>query len=187
MLRSPLLGTIAVVVVATAAQAADNRDEAPSVAELDKASQQLKGDMLDLQGELRALERDINHPAKDRWTVFVTRQSGNDKGFRLEQISLALNDRQIAKQQYTADERRALRRGGADRLHLGTLRRGRHHATVTIRGQYNNKSFRREQTLTVDKPDGPRLMAIRVRPRVATESGGTDKPGVSVRHLDDLP
>lgn len=169
------------------ATAAHRDAHAPTVAELDKASQALISDIVQLQAQLLALKRDIRYPAFDRWTVFVTRKAVEQRQFTLASIRLVVDGKPIAVEQYSANERRALRAGGADRLHLGTLSRGRHQATVTITGQWQGKPFRRTQSLTVDKPGGPRIMVLQVHPRVATRSDAPAQPGVTVRHLDDLP
>lgn len=168
------------------AASASNKAKVPTIAELDKASQALVSEIVQLQAQLLAVKRDIRYPAVDRWTVFVTRKAVEERQFTLESIRLVVDGRPVATEQYSANERRALRAGGADRLHLGTLRRGRHHATVTITGQWKGKPFRRTQTLVVDKPGGPRIMALQVHPRVATRSDAPAQPGVTVRHLDDL-
>lgn len=168
------------------ASAAKHEPDAPTVAELDKASQELISDILELQGQLLALKRDIHYPPLDRWTVFVTRKTGEERVFTLEHIGLMLDGKRIAGEQYSANERRALRHGGADRLHLGVLPRGRHHAKVTIVGEYGGEPFRRTQALIVDKTNGPRILVLQVRPRVATRSDAPAQPGVTTRHLDDL-
>lgn len=191
MLRSSLLITVALFTAATLAPAfvcaAAGDSDVPTVAELDKASQKLKSDILQVQAHFLALKRDIRYPAYSRWTVFVTRKTQDTRVFKLKRISLRVDGKPIAEEHYSKNERRALRHGGADRLHLGTLGRGHHRATVTLAGQYHGKSFHRTQTLAVNKPSGPRILVLQVRPQVTTTPGGASKPGVTARHLDDLP
>lgn len=186
MLRSQLLLIAVLLTVAGVGYAADGDTDSSSLAELDATTQSLKSDILDLQAELLALERDIRYPPTDRWTVFVTRPS-DTAVLKLKRITLEVDGTRVAEHRYSQAERQALRDDGAHRLYFGTLARGRHQATVVLVGQHDGNPYRRKQTFTIDKPDGPRLMALKVHPKVARAEGKPEAPGIVARHLDDLP
>lgn len=175
--------------LATNASAATNNKEIPSVSELDKASQELMSHIIKLQGKRLALQREIQHPPQTRWTVFLTltkkAEANNGKILTLTDVRLELDGNRITSQEYSTNERRALRYGGADQLYIGSLKSSRHRATVTIGGQYKGKRFHRTTKITFKKTDGPRIMWIRIRPRA--HSSGSAALGISVKHVNDLP
>lgn len=184
---------VALLCLPTITSAATRNSDIPTVAELDKASQKLIRNIIKAQGQLLALQRDIKHPPQARWTVFLTRKAesnpdtnkNNNRVLTLKHVSLELDGETIAQQQYSANERRALRYGGADQLFLGSLHNGPHHATITIAGRYQGKAFQRTRKITFHKPSGPRIMWIRIRPR--NHSSESAHPGISVKHVNDLP
>lgn len=183
MLPYRLLLLAALLLAVTTAHA-EGAPEAAPAADLEKQTRSLKQATIDLRGKLLAVERDVRIPAPDRWTVFLTASEMDE--FELTRLTLSVNGSTVTQHRYSNAERRALAEGGAHRLHLSTLGLGQHRVAANIIGRRDGESFQRRQTFTVNKPDGPRLMQLRLAPRV--EAGdGRDGPGLTVRHLDDLP
>lgn len=171
---------------AAASDADAYEQQVPTVAELDQSSQALRHEILQATAELLALKRAVRYPAIDRWTVFLTRAKKPEPVFRLTELRLSVDGKTLVRQQYSADQRRALRQGGADRLHLGTLAPGPHRVSISIAGQYHDQPFQRTQTLTITKRDGPRILWIQLDSNLVTKADGDRAPGVQVRQLEDL-
>lgn len=196
MLR-PLFPTIALLLAGLVSQAAVGEEaapdtapvaaaQAPTVAELDAAAQAIKLDVLDLEADLMALERDLRYPAVTRWTVFVT--MGEAASLAIEEIALQLDGEVVANHRYSEAQQSSLSKRGAHRLHIANLDPGRHRITVTLTATRQGQPYQREQSFLVDKPEGPRLLELRLMQRVAyADPEQQPAPGFVAFHYDDQP
>lgn len=182
----PFIGvTLALTMVAATAAEPDAESELRA---LDQATQNLKLEMLDLEAELTDLEQDINYPAPRRWTVFFTVDPAMTD-FTLDAVELSVDGTVVARHRYTDQERAALSDQGAQQLFIAGIDPGPHRVRVRFDGQWDGQPYRREQRFTVDKPEGPRLLELRLAPEVTVDNAGRNNggPGLIARSYDDLP
>ncbi len=130
--------------------------------ELEAQSRAIKAEVLDLEAELSALEQDIRYPAQTRWTVFVTAEDSNEAD--LSQIQLQVAGRVVASHQYSDEEQKALRDGGAHRLYIGSMNAGEHPVSVRYVGKDGNETFNGDTAFVMAKPAGPQLLELHWQP-----------------------
>lgn len=173
------------LIAAPVAAAASEPSPGPATPEeLDQRTQEVKSEVLDLEAELAALERDIRFPAATRWTVFVTATPIPD--FTLETVSLLVGGRTIATHQYDRAQRQALADGGAHRLYIGNLAPGSHDVSVQLTARRAGDAYTRTDSFQLDKPKGPRLLELQLRPDPQTEQG-REGPGFAAKRYADRP
>ena len=134
----------------------------PADTALDQRVQDLKGESLQLERDLRSLEDELLYPSGSGIAVFVSAEVG--PGFDLETLSLALDDHVVASHGYTALEQRSLRRGAVQRLYAGNLATGRHGLAVTLIGHGpGGAEFKRSARLDFAKEGTARSVELRIR------------------------
>lgn len=158
-------------VPAAAASAPDAAASAPAApaappASLDTRVQDLKAELIRLNRDLLVLEEELLFPAGTQVAVFVSMDVG--KLFELESVQIKLDDKVISQHLYTAQEVRALHRGGVQRIYLGNLRAGTHaiDAFFTGRGPHE-RDYKRGTTLKFDKGTEPRYIELRIKDSLA--------------------
>lgn len=189
LMNRPACQIIGVILALTMIPAIAAEPDAESeLRELDQATQNLKQEMLDLEAELTDLEQDINYPAPRRWTVFFTMDPAMTD-FTLDAVELSVDGTVVTRHRYSAQERAALADEGAQKLFVAGLDPGPHRVRVRFDGEMDSQPYRREQRFTVDKPEGPRLLELRLAPEVSVDNAGRNNggPGLLARSYDDLP
>lgn len=131
------------------------------VDELQREAQAVKSEVLDLEAEFTALVHDIRYPPANRWTVFVTAEPIPD--FELDTVELLVDGVTVASHEYDDAQRAALAEGGAHRLHMGNLGTGSHLVSTRLTGRYAGETYSRTGSVEIDKPEGPRLLELRLQ------------------------
>jgi hypothetical protein len=128
---------------------------------LDDDSQNLKRDILNLDRDLRVLEEKTLYPAPTQVAVFVAMDIG--AFFKLENVRVEIDGREIAQHAYTEAETSALVRGATQQLYVGNAAPGTHQliAIFTGRGPHD-RAYRRAASLDFDQNSGPRNIELRV-------------------------
>ncbi len=158
-----MLGNIAVV------HADDN---------LAQRSEALKQRIIDLNRELFALEEEILYPANTQVVIYLSME---DKvGFELDSVELNLNGKLATSYIYSEREINALKRGGVQRLYIGSLASGPHRVEAVFNGRgQNDKYFRESETLTFEKQASAKALELRIE-----ENSRTQLPRFRVKELD---
>lgn len=94
--------------------------------------QLLKGEVIDLNKDLRLMEEKLLFPSSTKYSIFVSVTSG--QFFDLESIKLKIDGRFVATHIYSQKQRDALLRGGIHKLYITNLSEGKHQATAFITG-----------------------------------------------------
>ena len=128
---------------------------------LDEDVERLKNEVLEINRDLSLLEQELLFPSNSRFAVFVTVQERASILLQSAQLQL---DGQLADSHLYADhEKQALRKGGAQRLHLGNLSTGKHSITATLAGRYGGRrEFRRVAKMEVNKGLKPVHIELRL-------------------------
>ncbi len=100
--------------------------------ELDRALQQVKRDMLELDEKIRQLSGNGNQSGLETVSVYVS--VDEDISFRLEKVRVKLNGKTVSELSFYHAQQQALRQGGAAPVHKGTLMQGKHRLEVTFIG-----------------------------------------------------
>lgn len=129
---------------------------------LDTRVQDLKAEVIRLNRDLLILEEELLYPAGTQVALFVSMDVG--RLFELESVQIKLDDKVISQHLYTAQEVRALHRGGVQRIFVGNLKTGTHtiDAFFTGRGPHE-RDYKRGTTLKFDKGTEPRYIELRVK------------------------
>lgn len=126
---------------------------------LDEQVQEIKTDVLSIAAELNKLEEKLLYPTDTQVAIFVS-VAGGEK-FRLDAVDIQLDGKSVAHHLYTFKELEALQKGGVQRIHVGNVRTGEHALHVTVIGKSEGGSdFKREESFTVTKNIGPKLVGV---------------------------
>ncbi len=140
-----------------------------------KEAEQLKKQLIQLNSELYQFEEDLLYPANTQLGVFLSMSS--ESSFILDSIEIRLDDKLVTSYLYKQNEISALKKGGVQRLFLGSLSDGRHKLTARFNGQgANNRYFRRKKALPFTKDQNAKFIQL-----VVTESKTTREPLFKVK------
>jgi len=140
-----------------------------------KQAEQLKKEMIQLNRELYQFEEDLLYPANSQLAVFLSLSS--DSSFVLDSIELRLDDKMVSTYLYKKAEIVALKKGGIQRIYLGSLSDGRHKLTAQFNGQgSNNRYFRRKKALSFNKEHDAKYIQMTI-----SESSTTREPLFKVK------
>lgn len=138
--------------------------EARALNEVRKISsdiQQLKGEVIELNKDLRLMEEKLLFPSSTKYSVFVSLSSG--QFFDLESIKLKVDGRFVATHVYSEKQRNAMLRGGVHRLYITNLSEGKHQIIAFMTGiGPGERSYKRAAELEIKKGPGSQYLEIAV-------------------------
>jgi hypothetical protein len=135
---------------------------------LDQDIQSLKKEVLDLNRDLFLLEEELLFPANSQVAFFVSLDVG--EYFDLDSVQLTIDGKEVAHYLYTEREVDALARGGVHRVHMATLKSGRHELVAVFTGAGpHSRDYRRGATVTVDKGIGAKYLELEITDRVTKQ------------------
>jgi hypothetical protein len=133
---------------------------------VDQQVQDLKKQLVDLNRDLFKLEEEILYPSSTQVAVFLAVNAG--AFFKLDSVTLKLDDKEVANYLYTEREVAALARGGVQKLYLGNLKAGQHELVAFFSGKGpHDVDYRRGATLTFEKTIGAKYVELRIVDREA--------------------
>jgi hypothetical protein len=131
---------------------------------VDADVQSLKKEVLALNRDLFVLEEELLFPANTQIAVFVSMDVGTF--FRLDSVTLKLDEKEIANYLYTERVAQALLKGGVQRLYLGNLKTGDHELVAFFSGEGpHTRDYKRGATLKFDKAVGAKYLELRISDR----------------------
>ncbi|MCL1068109.1 AraC family transcriptional regulator [Shewanella olleyana] len=92
----------------------------------------IKSQVIKLNRDLFILEEDLLFPASTQVAVFVSVDVG--RFFTLDSVELKINSDNVAGFLYTERQRRALEKGGIQKVYMGNLKTGQHQLTAIFTG-----------------------------------------------------
>ncbi len=139
-----------------------------TVKKLSTQIQKLKLSVVDLNKDLRLMEEELLFPSSTQASVFVSLDIG--QFFTLESIKLKLDGKQVASHLYSEKQRRALARGGIQRLHLTNLNQGLHTVSAFFTGLGpNGRPYKRGSELQFTKGKGTQFLELAIIDDVAKQ------------------
>jgi hypothetical protein len=154
---------------AAAGSAAAPGDTAPSeppadTRGLDEEIQGLKKDVVDLNKDLFVLEEELLFPANTQVAVFVSMDVG--EFFAIDNVTLKIDQKEVANYLYTPREAEALLKGGVHRLYLGNLKVGEHELVAFFTGKGpNDRDYKRGATIKFEKGIGAKYLELKINDR----------------------
>ena len=132
-----------------------------TVKNLSKEIQTLKASVVDLNKDLRLMEEELLFPSSTQASVFVSLDIGTF--FTLESIKLKVDGKQVATHLYSEKQRKALARGGVQRLHLTNLNQGLHTVSAFFTGLGpNGRPYKRATELEFSKGLGSQYIELAI-------------------------
>ncbi len=139
-------------------------EEATDTRALDEEVQGLKKDVVELNKDLFVLEEELLFPANTQVAVFVSMDVGDF--FALDNVTLKIDQKEVANYLYTPREAEALMKGGVQRLYLGNLKVGEHELVAFFTGKGpNEREYRRGATLEFEKGIGAKYLELKINDR----------------------
>lgn len=140
-----------------------------------KEAEALKKEIVELNRELYHFEEELLYPANSQVSVFLSIDAKT--GFVLDSIELQINDSLVTSHLYSENEINALKRGGVQRLYIGSLSDGAHKITVQVNGLgANNRYFRNKQRASITKQNSAKYIEL-----VIAESGPSREPTTKIK------
>jgi hypothetical protein len=131
---------------------------------LDEEIQGLKKDVVDLNKDLFVLEEELLFPANTQVAVFVSMDVG--EFFAVDNVTLKVDQKEVANYLYTPREAEALLKGGVQRLYLGNLKVGEHELVAFFTGKGpNERDYKRGATLKFEKGIGAKYLELKINDR----------------------
>ncbi len=131
---------------------------------LDEEIQNLKKDVVDLNKDLFVLEEELLFPANTQVAVFVSMDVG--EFFAIDNVTLKIDQKEVANYLYTPREAEALLKGGVHRLYLGNLKVGEHELVAFFTGKGpNDRDYKRGATLKFEKGIGAKYLELKINDR----------------------
>jgi hypothetical protein len=131
---------------------------------LDEEIQGLKKDVVDLNKDLFVLEEELLFPANTQVAIFVSMDVG--EFFALDNVTLKIDQKEVANYLYTPREAEALLKGGVQRLYLGNLKVGEHELVAFFNGKGpNERDYKRGATLKFEKGIGAKYLELKINDR----------------------
>jgi hypothetical protein len=150
-------GTLASADGATTEPPADTRG-------LDEEIQDLKKDVVDLNKDLFVLEEELLFPANTQVAIFVSMDVG--EFFAIDNVTLKVDQKEVANYLYTPREAEALLKGGVHRLYLGNLKVGVHELVAFFTGKGpNDRDYKRGATIKFEKGIGAKYLELKINDR----------------------
>jgi hypothetical protein len=131
---------------------------------LDEEIQNLKKDVVDLNKGLFVLEEELLFPANTQVAVFVSMDVG--EFFAIDNVTLKIDQKEVANYLYTPREAEALLKGGVHRIYLGNLKVGEHELVAFFTGKGpNERDYKRGATIRFEKGIGAKYLELKINDR----------------------
>jgi hypothetical protein len=131
---------------------------------LDEEIQNLKKDVVDLNKDLFVLEEELLFPANTQVAVFISMDVG--EFFAIDNVTLKIDQKEVANYLYTPREAEALLKGGVHRLYLGNLKVGEHELVAFFTGKGpNDRDYKRGATIKFEKGIGAKYLELKINDR----------------------
>lgn len=129
---------------------------------LDEELQDLKKDILETNRDLFILEEDLLFPSSTQIKVFFSIDVG--EYFKLDSVTLKLNNKNITHHLYTEREVDALSRGAVQRLVTENITSGKHELVATILGfGPKGREYRRAAAFEFEKSTGAKYIHLTIK------------------------
>jgi len=133
---------------------ADDRDA------LEENMQDVKRLALEMHRDLIVMQDEKVFPEETRINVFISMDLG--VFFDVQSVKVVLDRAEVAQQNYSKKQARALTLGATQKIFIGNLSEGKHELTAIVAGVGQHYPIRRAITLDLQKKPGTQTVNIRL-------------------------
>lgn len=142
---------------------------------INEKAEALKQEIIDLNRKLYLFEEQLLYPTDTQIAIFLS--ISNESSFLLDSIELRLDRQLITSHLYKEKELEALKKGGIQRLYIGSLSDGKHKLTARFNGHGGGSQYyRRNKSLTFTKEAKAKYIQL-----VVSESPQSREPVFKVK------
>ena len=122
-------------------------------------AEQIKKEIIKINQELYKFQEELLYPSNTQLAIFL---SYSDKtAFVLDSIEINLDGKLVSSSLYRDTEIDALKKGGIQRIYLGSLSDGKHKLSMQFHGQgQSERYFRRKKILNFTKEEKARYIQL---------------------------
>lgn len=141
------------------------------VSEADK----IKQDIIKINQELYRFQEALLYPSNTQLAIFLSYD--DNSAFLLDSIEINLDGKLVSSALYRETEVDALKKGGIQRVFLGSLSDGKHKLAIQFNGQgRNDRYFRRKKILNFIKEEKARYIQL-----IVSDNNATGEPIFKVK------
>jgi hypothetical protein len=137
--------------------------------------EKIKQEIIKINQDLYHFQESLLYPANTQLAVFLS--YAENSVFALDSIEINLDGQLVASALYRDTEIEALKKGGIQRVYLGSLSDGKHKLTIQFNGQgQNDRYFRRKKILSFVKEEQARYIQL-----IVSDNNSTGEPVFKVK------
>lgn len=137
------------------------QDEPSGFDGMNSRIQKIKGDIVDLDSDIKVLEDQFLYPSSSKINVFLSMDVGNL--FNLDSVKVKIDNELVASHIYSKSEKLALKKGGVHQIYTGNLRPGKHELLAVFTGQGpKERDYRRGLNHFFTKETNPTYIELQI-------------------------
>ena len=138
-------------------------------------AEKIKKEIIKINQELYKFQEDLLHPSNTQLAIFLSYSEKTT--FILDSIEINLDGKLVSSSLYRDSEIDALKKGGIQRIYLGSLSDGKHKLSIQFNGQgQNERYFRRKKTLNFIKEEKARYIQL-----IVSDNNASGEPVFKVK------
>jgi hypothetical protein len=137
--------------------------------------EKIKQEIIKINQDLYRFQESLLYPANTQLAIFLS--YAENSAFVLDSIEINLDGQLVASALYRDTEIGALKKGGIQRVYLGSLSDGKHKLSIQFNGQgQNDRYFRRKKILSFLKEEQARYIQL-----IVSDNNSTGEPVFKVK------
>lgn len=138
-------------------------------------AEKIKQEIIKINQDLYRFQESLLYPANTQLAIFLS--YADNSSFVLDSIEITLDGQLVSSALYRETEVEALKKGGIQRVYLGSLSDGKHKLSMQFNGQgRNDRYFRRKKILSFVKEEKARYIQL-----IVSDNNTTGEPVFKVK------
>ena len=138
-------------------------------------AEKIKQEIIQINQDLYRFQEALLYPANTQLAIFLS--YADNSAFVLDSIEISLDGQLVSSALYGDSEIEALKKGGIQRVFLGSLSDGKHKLSMQFNGQgRNDRYFRRKKILSFVKEEKARYIQL-----IVSDNNSTGEPVFKVK------
>lgn len=138
-------------------------------------AEKIKQEIIKINQDLYRFQESLLYPANTQLAIFLS--YAENSSFVLDSIEITLDGQLVSSALYRETEVEALKKGGIQRVYLGSLSDGKHKLSMQFNGQgQNDRYFRRKKILSFIKEEKARYIQL-----IVSDNNSTGEPVFKVK------
>ncbi|MFV1873707.1 MAG: hypothetical protein ACMZ64_10340 [Oleiphilus sp.] len=138
-------------------------------------AEKIKQDIIKINQDLYRFQEALLYPTNTQLAIFLS--YADNSAFILDSIEINLDGKLVSSALYRESEVEALKKGGIQRVFLGSLSDGKHKLSIQFNGQgRNDRYFRRKKILNFVKEEQARYIQL-----IVSDNNTTGEPIFKVK------